>query len=260
MNAIQMRERIDEIIDRSRTSRHTDKHYYNAINAAILLIVKDRMAPIKIQRGYSVQSANRLRDELYTLIPDAATGSAASGVIAYPANYFGYLIAYVTIDSVQQYCQWTTYAELGPLKRNPHTKPSAVKPYINEYVDGLKLHYGAVGTLGNYELWYVENPDTVSIGEERDKIITGGTLTAATTYYVYEEAVYSDSTYYPGETITGSGATLTSGTVIISTKITDCNLPVNMHEEVCLKAASLLSMSSEDYNKQASGNSEMDRV
>ncbi len=258
MNAIQLRVRIDEKIDRTRSARHTDRAYYNAINGAILKIVKDRVAPIRAQRNYSVQSSERIRDELYTIVT-SATGSTSGGHIPRPADYFYYLLAYVTINGTQQYCRPTSYNELGPLKRNPHRRPSVTKPYVNENTTGIKVEFGTTGTLSTYELWYVKNPATVSIGEERDKITTGGALTNTVVYYVYEQAVYNGTTYYPGETITGTGATLTSGIVIINTKIVNPDLPDNMHEEICDKAAMLLSLNIEDYNKRMSINDEIER-
>lgn len=259
MNAIQLRERIDELIDRARTSRFTDKNYYNAINGAITTIVKDRIAPIRPPHKYSVQSAQRIRDELYTLIPTPATGSVSGNNVAHPNNYLYYLLLYVTIDGKQQYARPTSYNEIGPLKENVFMKPSAVKPYFNEYTSGIKIEFGSSGTITTYELWYVKNPATVSIGEERDKIIAGTSLSNGVDYYVYEEAVYNTVTYSPGEVITGTGANLTSGIVIINTKIVNTDLPVNMHEEICYKAASLLSANNEDYNKKSTLDIEIER-
>ena len=86
MNAVQLRERIDELIDRTKSARFTDKQYYNAINGAITKIVKDRIAPIRVPRKYSVQSAQRVRDELYTLIPAPLTGSIADVAIVSSTN------------------------------------------------------------------------------------------------------------------------------------------------------------------------------
>ncbi len=91
MNAIQLRVRIDQLIDRTRTARHDDAEYYNAINAASTLLVKDRLEAIRVPRKYSAQSSQRIRSELYTLIPDPpVTGALVSGNVPYPADYLFY--------------------------------------------------------------------------------------------------------------------------------------------------------------------------
>lgn len=256
-----MMERIGEHIDRTRTARHRDRAYFNAINEAIWAIVKDRVEPIRVNRRYSVQNAQRISDELYTLVrvtSPTITGSDKD-VIVVPTDYFYYLMMYVTIGGVKYWCTKTTYNELGPLKENPFSRPSDTKPYFTDNDKGFKVFTKIAGIFTTAELTYVKNPATVSIGEERDKLTTGATLTNAVTYYVYEDAVYSGTTYYPGEIITGTGAALTSGIVVINTKIVNCDLPVNMHEEVALKAAAILSGNVEDYNKKADFNNDVER-
>lgn len=258
MNAIEMIVRIDQIIDRTRSGRFEDVDYMNAINAAIINIVKDRVAPIRNPRRYSVQSAQRIRDELYTLVPAPATGTLSSDNAAYPTGYLYYLLLYVTIGGTQIYCRPTSFNEIGPLKDNPFMKPSATKTYFNENVSGLKVHY--TGTVTAYELHYIKTPDTVSIGRPRVKIAAGTALTNGATYYVYEKTVYIGTTYEVGETFTTAATTaITSGTVILSSNITNCNLPANMHDEVCNKAAQLLLRTVEDYNKEASTANEIEK-
>jgi len=242
--------RVDELIDRTRTSRHSDINYMNSLNAATTQIVKDRVAAIRLPRKYSVQSAQRLRDELYTLVPAPVTAALSSGNVPYPADYQYFLLLYLTINSVQQYCRPTSYNTIGDLINNPFRKPTVDKPYYNEFVTGIKIHFGATGTAGNYELWYLKNPATITIGKETQKIVAAGTLTNALVYMTYEEAVYAGTTYYAGDLITGTGATLTSGIVILNSLITSSDLPVNMHEEICKATADLLSLNVEDYQKK----------
>lgn len=252
MNAIEMRLRIDQKIDRTATARHSDKAYYNAIMNSIWMVVKDRVAPIRVPRKYSVQSAQRIRDELYSLISAPVTGAPSAGIVPYPADYFTYLLLYATVSSTKDYCRPTDYNTIGPLKKNPFTKPTATKFYFNELSTGLKVEFGTTGTFSAYELYYVKNPAVVSIGQERDKILAGVTLTIAVVYYVYEEAVHNGVTYSEGETFTAATTTLTSGIVINTNKVVNCDLPVNMHEEICTGAAALLSSTVEDWNKKQS--------
>src|SRR5690348_8513204 len=142
MNILEMLVRVEQLTDRTRSARFKDVDKINAINDAILRIVKDRVAPIKVARKYSIQSVQRVKDELYTLIPDAVTGATVSGSVPYPDDYFYYLLLYVTINGVRQRARPTTYNELSVLEINPFKKPTVVKPYYNEFVDGLRLHYG----------------------------------------------------------------------------------------------------------------------
>lgn len=262
MNAIQMRERINELLDRERGSRYEDFNYYNALNGATMLLIKDRIEPIKLERRYSVQATQRLRDELYTLIPAPNTTPASNGIVAYPSGYLYYLLLYITIGGTKYFCKPTTYNTIGPLINNPFSKPSATKPYFNELVTGLKIEAGDGDTTGAIEFYYIKTPDTISIGEERDKIEAGATL-AAVEYYVYEDATHTDTittgggatvttgqVIRAGETFTGTVALLLTGIVIPGTKITNSNLPVNLHEELCIKTAAMMAGDVGDYNKK----------
>lgn len=261
MNIVQQIIRIGEITDRTRTARHSDAAYINNINAAIWLIVKDRAEPIRANRRYSVQETQRIRDELYTLIPAPATGAPSSGVVPYPANYFYYLLLYTTINGTSVFCTPKSYNVSGPLNANPFMKPSITKPYYNEFTNGLRVDFGSTGTFSAYELTYIKNPATVSIGQPRNHVTDGGAIATGTLYYVYWESVYAGVTYKPGETFTGliTNLTLSSGKVIPSTSIVNCDLPVNMHDEVCFKAAALLSGNVENFQKKNDLDVEVER-
>lgn len=241
-NAIQMLDRVGELLDRVKSPRYSDTTYMNNINDAITMIVKNRIDSIKQPRTYSIQSAQRVRDELYTLIPAAATGSVSSDVVAYPSSYLSYLLLYVTIDGVKQFCTPASYGDIAELKENPFRAPSTTKPYYNEFVSGLKIDKGSSGTYGSYELYYVKHPDVVTIGKESDKRTSTTGVSATTQYMCYEEAVYSAVTYYPGDVFTTTGTTtLTSGIVIPTSVITSSNMPENMQNEICQQAAELMS-------------------
>ena len=81
-------------------------------------------------------------------------------------------------------------------------------------------------------------------------IVAGTVLANAVTYIVYEQAVYITTTYYSGQTITGNGTALISGIVILSSVVVDCDLPVNMHEEVCKLSAAILEGTVESFSKE----------
>jgi len=263
MNAIQMRERIDQYVDRTRTARHEDISYYNAINAAINMILKDRLEPIRLRRKYSVQRTQRIRDELYTLVSTTTpTLMVANNLVPFPADYYYFLQLDITISSVIYSASITSYNELGPLKENPFMKPSAVKPYFVETATDLRVYWDDSGLL-TYELIYIKQPALVSIGEERDKISTVVALTAATVYYVYEDATYaatvttgtgavvtSGQVLAAGETFTATGANLLTGIVINTAKVVNSDFPVNMHEEICKQAAEIMEGTVEQFAKK----------
>lgn len=255
LNAIQMKEQIAELVDRVKSARYDDFQYDNAINRAIEMTINDRIAPIRLKRTYSFQTFQRIRDELYTLIPAPATGTTSSDLVPFPANYYMYILLWQTINSIKQYCRPISYNEEGPLVDNPFKIPSAVKPYFNEYSAGIRVLHNSEGTMGSYELWYIKKPDVVTVGRDRDKV-TSGTLTNGTLYYIYDQillstAISGKTIYYPGETVTGDGvAALSSGTLIPSSAITNCNLPGNLHQEIVERAAANMVGSTDQFVKK----------
>lgn len=259
MNAIQLDLRVNELIDRTRTARHSIPARMNAINGAIMMLLKDRIEAIRVPRRYSVQSSERLRSELYPLVimeDENGTPIVGADLIPYPTadNYLYYLLLFVTINGVEDYSKPTSFDTVGPLLDNPFTKPTTVKSYFNEQSNGLKLYFGSTGTFSAYKLWYLKNPNIVSIGNEVNQVAQGDPIVNGDTYYVYEEAVYDSITYYEGATFVGNitAPTLTSGLVIPASVVVNTELPINLHEEICVKAAAILSGTVEDYNKKIS--------
>lgn len=252
MNVFQMRRRVDQWIDRSKTARHKEIAYWDAINGSIIDFVKDRTEPIRTKRTYSVQSSQRIREELYTLIPSPATGTITSGIVSRPTGYMYYLLVYATINSEKQLCIPTSYNELGKIEINPFRLPSAIKPYFNENVSGIKIITDIDPTVGTYELHYIKTPDVVFGGKEHQKITDGGTVVTGTTYYCTAPTTYNAIKYDTGETfVAGSVTTLTNGSVIAASNITNCNLPDHTHEEICKLAAAKLKGNVSDLQGKA---------
>lgn len=256
-NAVQMFNRVLDLVDRTR-NRYADRTVIDSINEAIELTVTKRIEPIKTGEKYSLQSTQRVREELAALIPDPVLGIFSSDTVEYPSGYKSFLQLNIFVGDNKIYCKPTNYNQIGDLKLDPFGAPSDDQFYFNETKNGLIVYHGE-SDLTSYELWYIKNPVTVSIGEERDKLITAATLTNAVEYYVFEESVYSANTYYPGEIITGTGAALTSGVVIISTKIVNSELSSALQDEVCNLAAALLSGQVEDYYKKQSLQQDADK-
>jgi hypothetical protein len=248
MNAIEQKIEIDRLNDRVNSPRFPDEQYFAAINQAIEMILNDRIDNIKNPKKYSLQSVQRIREELYTLIKNSAVMPVAN-VLAFPIDYRYYLYLECTIDGVVQYFKPTTYNEIGPLQINPFRKPKPRTPYFNEVSTGLKLLCGA-GVITTSSFDYLKTPNKVSIGYENNKILAAGTLVAATTYYVFEEAVYSGTTYYEGQTITGTGAVLTSGVVIPTSVVVNCDLPNHLQPEINRMASAIMQGTIEDYMKK----------
>ena len=264
---------VDDYLDRVKSGRFPDRTYMSAINDAIITIVNDRIEPLKQKKTYSVQATQRVRDELQPLIPTpilTLTTTVVANVgtiysVTKPADYHYYLELYAKISGVRYFCIPMSYNDRGEIMDNPFRKPSATKPYFTE--GHLGIHIQATDTIGSttvaptaVEFYYIKKPNVVSIGQERHKIVAGGTLTNALTYYVYDESVYSGVTYAPGESIAGSGAALTSGTVILSTNTTLSDLPDSMYYEICTKAASIMSGNGDDFAKKQLLNNDVDKA
>lgn len=251
MNALQMRLKIDELNDRVKSPRFVDNKYYSAINQAIELTINDRIENIKIDKKYSLQSIQRIRDELYTLVKTGTIIIPIADVLPFPADYYYFLYLECTINGSVNYARPTDYNKIGPLKSNSFKYPSAVKPYYNEVGNGLKIDYGS-GTFTIGVLDYIKLPNTVSIGNEGNKITSAGpTLNLGSNYYVYDEAVHNGITYYDGELFIATATSLlTSGTVIESINVVNCDLPELLQNEIIRMASAIMNGTVEDYSKK----------
>lgn len=251
MNAIQMMERTDVFMDRYKSARFADSNYMDAFNSVVLSMFKDKTDNKKLFRKYSFQSNEQVRRELYTLIK-TATIVPTGDVVVYPADFEYYGDMNVIIDGVEDYCRPTNFNEIGPLQDNPFRKPKATKPYYIENSTGLKVYYGS-GTFTSATMTYLKTPNTISIGTDSNKINPGGAvLTIGLVYVVYSPTVvHNGTTYYVGQTFTATATSLTSGIVILNSVLVNCDLPENVHDEVCKSAAQLLQGTIEDYNKSA---------
>lgn len=245
-----MRTFIDSLIDRVNSPRYLDQEYYEAINSATVMIFEDRVDNVKIKKGYSFESVQRLRDELYTLIKQA-TGIPIANIIPYPTDYNYSILVEPTVSGVTVSARPITYNESGLIQRNPFKQPSEDLTFYLEQSNGIGIKFGT-GTFSAYSLWYLKNPSLVSIGTQSNKIFAAGVLTNLVSYIVYEQAVYSGTTYYPGDIFNGTGAALTSGIVIPRSVTTDSDMPEKIHPEICRLAAAVLAGDVESYNKKQS--------
>ena len=260
MNAIQMRVNIDTIIDRVKSARFPDDSYYQAINQAIQIIVDDTSESIKVPRKYSFQSSQRLRDRLYTLIatPTVTGVPAAGNVIPMPNDYYYLTLLQATVqdnftgEKVTNNVRAITYGEQGMIDRNPFKKPKIYKTYFNERDGDWQLFIPPNSTVLSYSLDYLRRPILVSIGNERDKIQSGGTLIVGQKYYCYDDSVENSISYSEGDLFTAGTTSLTSGIVIPFAKVVNCDLPIEIHDEINRAAGAIMEDSLENYLKEAS--------
>lgn len=258
-NALQMWDRVLELCDRTK-NRYSDRAVIDSINEAIEMIITKRIEPIKTGERYSVQYTQRLRDELSALIPEPAEdGLEDDNIAIYPEDYKYLLSLWVSAESIWYICKPTSYNQEGELDKDPFAAPSGEQIYFTEFETGFRIIFGDDIVPSDFRMYYIKNPTIVTFGYERDKKIAGATLTNAVVYYVYEEAVYGGNTYYAGETITGTGAALTSGTVVPASVVQNSELSSALQDEVCNLAAAILSGQIDDYNKKQSLSNDVDK-
>ena len=179
-----MRVNVDGLNDRVNSPRFSDENYYNAINQAIVSIVNERIEPIKQKKPHGFETSQRLRDELYTLIPPAVIGvptddptnPTADYFIPYPVDYLYGLSIETVLDGNLVGAKPTTYGERPFLYRNPFKEPSEVTCYYIERSYGITVDVADDLVFSQYVLTYLKQPSTVSIANPSDQLTTGTTL------------------------------------------------------------------------------------
>lgn len=252
MNAIQLRSKIDFYNNISRSARFFNYEYDNAVNIAIIQAITLRLGDEGNRKPENFQWVQTIRDDMFTLIktatPTITTGSAITNkyytsipsTIPKPSDYRDFILLMVLIDGFTSYSRPTTYNEIGPLLENSFMHPTNEKTYYNENATGLTIWRGSGGTFTTATLTYLKIPATFTVGLETQYINTGGTLTNAAVYYATEQSVYATVTYKIGDTITGTGAALTSGQVILASNTTPVELPDKIHDEIAIAASAIM--------------------
>jgi len=234
MNIIQSYAEVRRLLDRVRSPRYDDNlHLDPALNTAVRTFTKDRYDNIKKQTGYSFQSSERLREELYTLVTDYITPTVVSGRIQRPADFM-YLvdvrIKFVGLD------KWisaspATYNNEQELNIDPFSKPDNEKFYVNESELGIRPIIDPGLSFSQIEYCYVRIPKTVY--SVQTNIPSPGPLIIGNEYYVVVTAIHDGVTYNPGSTFIAVNTVLTSGSVWA---IQSIPLPVHTHDEIHLLA------------------------
>jgi hypothetical protein len=264
MNIIQMRERIMFHIDHVKSPRFDKTQYNNALNSAIVDFIEETYGGLNTSRRYSFQSAQKVRDKLNTLVYKTAPLTVGAGITAgkiitsvapFPITTYRYslmLECYFNGSTKPYYAKPISYDEYKEYKENKFLTPSLVEPYrvywIEDY-DGWIVDGGTGNVLTSAVLTYLKNPAVVDIGF----LIQPGALTNAVPYIVSEESVtavggVSTSRLIGSEvTFTAGANTLTSGELAYG--FTNCDLPTQAHDEICKRAAAILTGVVQDYNK-----------
>lgn len=266
MNAIQLKQRVDFYLDMTRAGRFLFAEYNVAVNDTIEKFVSETLGDPSHRTPENFQWVQQLRDDLFTLIKThtavLSSGTAittpyyTTGVTTFPnpTDYYGFVSLSSIISAKTIYGRPTNYNELGPLLEHSFKHPSDVKIYFNETSSGFSIYRGTTAPTSAI-LTYIKTPATYSCGAETQLINAGGTLTAATSYYATEISVYNGTTYQVGATITGSGAALTSGQVILASNTTVCDLPERTHEEIAKRAAATMLLATANYPASQAVNS-----
>ena len=257
MNIIQMVERIKSYLDVVASARHDWVAYENNIQTAQNQIVNDRIDAVKKlgqQKGYSFQSVQRLRDELYTLVKTnsliAPTGDLIP-VASYPTNLRFIVGVDLLIDAVRYIADPMSYNEKRNVLIDPYKKPQLTEPYRVYYIEsdtGLTCYYGDSGTFTASYIDYIKIPVNVNVGVRYG---IAGVFAAGTILIATEPTVYNAVSYDPGELITVVNPvfSITSGEVCVG--YVNSDLPEVLHEEICKIAAGLFGKIIEDYQKGA---------
>jgi hypothetical protein len=271
MNAVEIRDRIDYYNDLTRNARFTFQEYANAVNSVIANYVDEEIGLAEGGMKKAIQLTQVGRDRIYTLIKTANPvitagttivgryGSFVPCTLPFPTDYQNLMSVAVIIDSVSNYARPTDHNEDGPLFNNSFMKPTNKKPYYMENNAGLLIFKGVGGTFSQCTLTYLKQPATYSLSVESNKKTAGQNLTVAT-YYALETTVFMGVTYLSGASITGSVNPITSGSAILASLTTTCDLPVYVHDEIAKLASGLMLGTTGNYvasqfvDKEASKN------
>jgi len=262
MNAVELRDRIDYYNDLTRSARFSFADYNNVVNSVISDYVDEELGLSKDSPRKGFQVSQTSRDRLHTLIktatPAITTGTVITGrygsytpcTIAYPADYQNFVQLHTLIDGYTEYSRPMDYNDSGPLLDNTFMKPTNRKTYYNENATGLTILRGTGGTFSSATLTYLKTPATYSLSTESNIKTAGQNLTVAT-YYALETTVFMGVTYLSGASITGSVNPITSGSAILASLTTACDLPAYTHDEIAKLASSVMLGVTANYNSSA---------
>lgn len=270
MNIVALQYKSVFYLDSEKSPRFKKKAIDKAINSAISDIVLDRYDNIrKSQKEYAFQTAQRLRDELYSIVKEASDLTVVNDIIALTqiTDYWLLLAMRVDISGITINTIPLTYDELNIVEINPFIRPSIVYPervYRIESSEGVKIVFGDTGSLVSGHAYYLMKPAKVNIGTEINSSATN--ILPGTKIIAYVDSVlhiFSEGSASPHEytLLEEEEYENPSGTNVDYIQIhsgicfinyTDTDLPDMLHEEIARKAAAILSGNVENYNRESS--------
>lgn len=248
MNAVESLQRFWFYTNLVSSARATFAQINVAFNDSINEFINQQVGDEENRDPKNVQWIQPIRDNLYTLIKTGALTITNGTVVTspyyssipshgnYPADYDTFLYLATTVSGITTYARPTSYNEIGPLLQDSFKAPNNSRTYYIEDSTGWTIWRGTSGTL-TANITYLKTPLTFSIGTEANIIIAPTALTNAVVYVAYEITVYNGVTYAIGSSITGTGAALTSGAVILNSLLVSIDLPVKVQERICKMAA-----------------------
>lgn len=271
MNAIQLKQRVDFYNNLTHNARFEFSEYNIAFNNAIQQFIDDKMGDEQQRLPENFQWVQSVRDDLYTLIktnsPTLVDGSTVTTryysvkptTFTFPTDYYDFILLQPVISGITSYSRPTDYNQLGPLLESSFEHPTNQKTYYNENATGMTIWRGTAGTISSATFTYLKQPATFSVGTESNLINTGGTLTNALVYYATEISVYGGVTYAIGASITGTGAALTSGQVILASLTTTTDLPERVQDDLCKKCSVVMLKNISMYDDAAAVESQISK-
>lgn len=270
MNSIELQSRIDFYNNLTSSARFTRQMYDIAVNDAMMEYIDEQFGDDDNADPKNFQWVQQIKDNLYTLIAATAPvvtpgviittpySTVGTATFPNPADYKNLIYLQTTIGGITSYSRPTTFNEIGPLLQDSFKKPTNSKLYHIESSTGYTLYKGSTGTV-TVVMLYLKIPATFTIGDESQIITSGGTLVNLSVYYATEISVYAGTTYYMGDSITGTGAVLTSGAVILASNTTTCALPPETHEKIAKLSSSKMLATISDIEQSAAIQNEADR-
>lgn len=169
---------LDFLIDKVRTPRFEDSQRDRVLNFAMDRTIQDRYDNIKKAERYSFQAFQRIRDELYTLIPEPAMGALTDNVdntgrFSFPSDYRHGLLVQVgtTPAATDTVSRPITYDSLGIAKKDPFEEPTDTFPRHIEDGQGIVIYHG--GGIYFYKFYYLRSPKAISKSLSQDCELPG---------------------------------------------------------------------------------------
>lgn len=264
MDVVQMHNRIEFYIDKSKSPRFQSSfHYDQSLNIAQDALIQDKYDNIKQHKEYAFQVFQKVRDDLRTIVKNVNI-TPVGNLIVYPPDYLYEVGLAVTIGGVQYSSSSITYNQVNIQDNNSFTEQAVDEPTHIEDQNGITVMFGTSNAVfSSAKLSYISIPPVIAKGEVN---ITQGpfVLVVGQTYYVTVAGVTTTINGVPGTTVpinTDFVAEVSSftgaGTVI---QIVNCILPSSCHEELCKRASQILVMTVDAVNKSRSLDAEASKV